>query len=75
MYVTNDFKVLLSRDDTFVDDLQRSSWIPGNSKQEYMKDVSRRCKIQNGSEIRTDTEENFKKDLISSGFVIKIEIQ
>jgi len=49
--------------------MRRTSHTPTDSLQEFMEQTAYRCKIQRGSEIRTDTVDHFVEDLISNGFI------
>lgn len=49
--------------------LRFSSFNPMSSDEIFMKEMSERCKFYNNAEVRTDTEENFVRDLINFGFI------
>ena len=62
-------------DKILIDSLYKTSWEQDISKKDYMKAVSRRCRLYNKSKIRYDNPENFINDLIFAGFLTKIVYQ
>jgi hypothetical protein len=74
IYITKDEVLIWGKDDnSLINNLQKTSWDFDIPKKSFMKNISRRCKITNGAKIRFDSEEIFIKDLLSEGFLIKIE--
>ncbi len=72
-YVTLDNLVIWgATDKLLIDQLYHSSWVEDPTRKEYMKNVSKRCRLYNKSKIRYDNPENFINDLISNGFLVKI---
>jgi hypothetical protein len=53
----------------FVDAMRSDSRAPSISRQQFMEDVSTRCKCYNGSEIDWYNDQQFLDDLIAGGFV------
>lgn len=58
----------------FVDAMRSDSRAPSISRQQFMEDVSTRCKCYNGSEIDWYNDQNFLDDLIAGGFVTEIKV-
>jgi len=53
----------------FVDAMRSDSRAPSTSRQQFMEDVSTRCKCYNGSDINYRHDQYFLEDLIAGGFV------
>lgn len=52
-----------------VDKMRQDSKAESDSRTGFMVDVSKRCWEYNGSNVRTDTDENFILDLAVGGFL------
>lgn len=52
--------------------MKGQNWERDISVEEYMKRVSERVKTQSGHDIRFDSAEIFVKDMIASGYFIKV---
>ena len=53
----------------FVQNMHKAAHIPSPSDYEFMIDVARRCKMQTGADISSDSADNFLADLIAAKFV------
>ena len=53
----------------FLQKMHKAAHVPAPSDQEFMADVARRCKLQTGDTISSDTPENFLADLIAAKLV------
>ncbi len=52
-------------------EMRNTSHTESTDLQDFMEQTARRCRIQRGSEIRTDSVDSFVADLIAEGFVIE----
>jgi hypothetical protein len=50
---------------------QDQQWVPSVGIEDYMEGVAQRCKIQNGTEVSTDSVDTFLIDMIAGGFLKK----
>jgi hypothetical protein len=46
-----------------------ADWVPSVSIEDFMEGMAGRCKIQNGTTVRTDSVVNFLHDLQQGGFI------
>ncbi len=62
--------ITASSSSEFVTKLRESSLFDSDcSDAEYMVNFAKRCQIQTGAIIRTDTSDNFMADLIDTGYI------
>ncbi|WP_266206262.1 hypothetical protein [Pontibacter kalidii] len=52
-------------------EMRNTSHTESADLEEFMAQTARRCKLQNGSDIRTESVDIFVADLIEAGFVIE----
>ena len=55
-----------------VEMMWQTSFDPNDTMEEYMEEVAKRARMQNGSDVRHDTVDNFVEDLVEAGFLKEV---